>query len=127
MAAVQGGEAQPTLAPAAFAAGEFNRTPVIIGNTRREVRVFVYEGSDLAKQPVTAPSFEAAVRKQQGANADRVLKAYPLTSAPGVVLAEMGTDSRFACNAAPVVADLSKWTPTLATSSEMRRRRRAPT
>jgi len=111
---VQGGEAQPTLAPAAFAAGEFNRTPVIIGNTRHEVRAFVYEGGDLSKQPVTAPSFEAAVRKQQGANADRVLEAYPLTSAPGAVLAAVGTDSGFACNAAPVVADLAKWTPTFA-------------
>ena len=88
--------------------------PVIIGNTRHEVRAFVYEGNDLTKQPVTAASFEAAVRKQQGANADRVLEAYPLTSAPGVVLAAVGTDSGFACNAVPVVADLTKWVPTFA-------------
>jgi para-nitrobenzyl esterase len=111
---VQGGEAQPMLAPAAFAAGEFNRVPVIIGNTRHEVRAFVYEGNDLTKQPVTAASFEAAMRKQQGANADRVLEAYPLTSAPGVALAAVGTDSGFACNAVPVVADLAKWVPTFA-------------
>jgi para-nitrobenzyl esterase len=110
----QGGEAQPTLAPAAFAAGEFNRVPVIIGNTRHEVRAFVYEGNDLTKQPVTAAFFEAAVRKQQGANADRVLEAYPLTSAPGAALAAVGTDAAFACNAVPVVTDLAKWTPTFA-------------
>ena len=47
---VQGGEAQPMLPPAAFA-GEFNRVPVIIGNTRHEVRASVYEGNDLTKQP----------------------------------------------------------------------------
>jgi hypothetical protein len=41
-------------------------------------------------------------------------EAYPLTSAPGAVLAAVGTDSGFACNAAPVVADLAKWTPTFA-------------
>jgi para-nitrobenzyl esterase len=111
---VQGGGAQPMLAPAAFAAGEFNRVPVIIGNTRHEVRAFVYEGNDLTKQPVTPVSFEAAVRKQQGANADRVLEAYPLTSAAGVSLAAIGTDSGFACNAVPVVADLTKWVPTFA-------------
>jgi para-nitrobenzyl esterase len=111
---VQGGEAQPALAPAAFARGEFNRTPVIIGNTRHEVRAFIYEGNDLTRQPVTAPIFEAQVRRQQGANADRVLEAYSLTSAPGAVLAAVGTDSGFACNAAPVVADLAKWTPTFA-------------
>jgi para-nitrobenzyl esterase len=111
---VQGGEAQPTLAPAAFAAGEFNRTPVIIGNTHHEVRAFVYEGNDLTKQPVTAASFVEAVRKQQGANADRVLEAYPLTSAPGVVLAAVGTDSGFACNAVSVITDLAKWAPTFA-------------
>ena len=87
---------------------------MIIGNTRHEVRAFVYEGNDLTKQPVTAASFEVAVRKQQGANADRVLEAYPLTSAPGVVLAAVGTDSGFACNAVPVIADLTKWAPTFA-------------
>jgi para-nitrobenzyl esterase len=113
---VQGGAAQPTLAPAAFVAGDFNRAPVIIGNTRHETRAFVYEGNDLVKQPVTAASFEAAVRKEQGANADRVLAAYPpaSASAPGATLAAVGTDSRFACNAVPVIAALAKWTPVYA-------------
>ena len=65
----QGGEAPSRqLAPAAFATGEFNRTPVIIGNTRHEARAFVYEGNDLTRQPVTAPIFETQVRRQQGAN-----------------------------------------------------------
>jgi len=113
---VQGGSAQPTLAPAAFAAGEFNRTPVIIGNTRHETRAFVYEGDDLIKQPATAASFEAAVRKMQAANADRVLAEYPLSAAPapGAALAAVETDSGFACNAVPVVAALSQWAPTYA-------------
>jgi para-nitrobenzyl esterase len=77
---VQGGAAQPKIAPEAFAAGEFNRVPVIIGNTRHETRAFVYEGNDLVRQPVTAASFEAAVRKQFGDNSDRVLEAYPLAA-----------------------------------------------
>ncbi len=113
---VQGGAAQPTLAPAAFAAGDFNRVPVMIGNTRHETRAFVYEGNDLVKQPVTAAAFEAAVRKAQGPNADRVLAQYPLSAepAPGAALAAVETDSGFACNAVPVVAALAKWTPTYA-------------
>jgi para-nitrobenzyl esterase len=112
----QGGVAQPTLALAAFAAGDFNRTPVIIGNTRHETRAFVYEGNDLVKQPVTAAFFEAAVRKEQGANAERVLAAYPLASgsAPGATLAAVETDAHFACNAVPVIAALAKWAPVYA-------------
>ena len=47
-------------------------------------------------------------------NADRVLETYLLASAPGVVLAAVGTDSGFACNAVPVVADLTKWATTFA-------------
>ena len=54
------------------------------------------------------------MRKQQGANADRVLEAYPRTSAPGVALAAVGTDFGFACKPVPVVADLTKWVPTFA-------------
>jgi para-nitrobenzyl esterase len=111
---VQGGAAQPNLPPAAFEAGDFNQVPVIIGNTRHETRAFVYEGNDLTKQPVTAQSFEAAVRKDQGANADRVLEAYPLAAAPGAMLAAVQTDSGFACNSVPVIAALAKWTPTYA-------------
>ena len=102
MAPVQGGAAQPALAPAAFASGEFNRVPVIIGNTRHEARAFVYEGNDLIKQPVTAASVEAAIRKQQGANADRVLEIYPLDIGARRRPRRRGTDAGFACNAVPV-------------------------
>ena len=61
---VQGGAAQPALAPAAFASGEFNRVPVISGNTRHEARAFVYEANDLVSQPVTAEAAEAAIQNQ---------------------------------------------------------------
>ena len=71
---VQGGAAEPTIASTAFAAGDFNRIPVIIGNTRHETRAFVYEGNDLIRQPVTAASFEAAIRKKYGDDATRVLE-----------------------------------------------------
>ena len=68
------------------------------------------------KQPVTAASFEAAVRKRQADSADRVLAEYPLSAAPapGAALAAVQTDSGFACNAVPVLAALSQWAPTYA-------------
>ncbi len=113
---VQGGAAQPVLAPAAFASGAFNRVPVIIGNTRHETRAFVYEANDLLRQPLSAARYETAVRKQYGDKADRVLAAYPVTAepAPGAALAAVQTDAGFACNAAPVIDGLSKWVPTYA-------------
>jgi para-nitrobenzyl esterase len=113
---VQGGAAQPMLAPAAFESGVFNRVPVIIGNTRHETRAFVYEGNDLIRQPLSSAGFEAAVRKRFGDKADRVLAAYPVVAeaAPGAVLAAVQTDAGFACNATPVIDALSKWVATYA-------------
>jgi para-nitrobenzyl esterase len=109
---VQGGATQPMLAPAAFAAGEFNRVPVIVGNTRHEARAFVYEGNDLVRQPVTPESAEAAIRNQYGDKAGRVLETYPVASEPGVALASARTDAGFACNSLPVIAALNRWVPT---------------
>ena len=93
---VQGGEAQPTLAPAAFATGEFNRTPVIIGNTRHEVRAFVYEGNDLTRQPVYAPILRGAGAQAAGPPMQTV--CWRPIPPPGVkerCLSAVGTDSGF--------------------------------
>jgi para-nitrobenzyl esterase len=109
---VQGGAAQPMLAPVAFASGEFNRVPVIVGNTRHEARAFVYEANDLVRQPVTPELAEATIRNQYGDDADRVLETYPVASEPGVALASARTDSGFACNSLPVIAALARWAPT---------------
>jgi para-nitrobenzyl esterase len=109
---VQGGAAQPMLAPVAFASGEFNRVPVIVGNTRHEARAFVYEANDLVRQPVTPELAEATIRNQYGDDADRVLEPYPVASEPGVALASARTDSGFACNSLPVIAALARRAPT---------------
>jgi para-nitrobenzyl esterase len=111
-----GGSAQPLLPVEAFASGQFNRVPFIVGNTRHETRAFVYEGNDLIRQPLTAPGYEAAIRSGYGTNADRVLAEYPVGryAAPGVALAAAQTDQRFACSSVPVTDGLSKWVPTFA-------------
>ena len=113
---VQGGAAQPTMAPAAFESGDFNRVPVIIGNTRHETRAFVYEGNDLIRQPLSSAGYEAAIRKQFGDRADRVLATYPVAAgaAPGAVLAAVRTDAGFACNGTRVIDALSKRVATYA-------------
>jgi hypothetical protein len=73
-----------------------------------------------ARVPINGSWYKsfAAVRRRCASsrepNADRVLETYLLASAPGVVLAAVETDSGFACNAVPVVADLTKWATTFA-------------
>lgn len=111
---VTGGAAQPVPVLDAFRSGKFNRVPVLVGNVRHETRVFVYEGNDMIRQPLTADGYQSAVRSQQGDKADRVLAEYPVSAypAPGVALAAVQTDSRFACGSVPVEAALSNWVPT---------------
>jgi para-nitrobenzyl esterase len=110
-----GGTNQPLAAADAFAAGRFNRVPVIVGNTRHENRAFDYEANDLVRQPVTAQGYEAAIRSSFGANAERVLAAYPVTRYPNPdeALAAVHTDQRV-CPMLPLVSSLSAWVPTYA-------------
>jgi para-nitrobenzyl esterase len=111
---VVGGEAQPVPVLDAFHSGKFNRVPVLVGNVRHETRVFVYEGNDMIRQPVTPETYVSNVRTMEGDKADRVLNEYPLSAypAPGVALAAVQTDSRFACGSVPVEDALSAWVPT---------------
>jgi para-nitrobenzyl esterase len=111
---VVGGAAQPVPVLDAFKSGKFNRVPVLVGNVRHETRVFVYEGNDLIRQPLTADGYQSAVRTQRGDKADRVLAEYPVDAypTPGVALAATQTDSRFACSSVPVAQALSQWVPT---------------
>lgn len=113
--AVSGGGDLPLAPQEAFASGRFNRVPVVFGNTRNESRAFVYEENDLVRQPVTPTSFRAQVRAEYGDDADRLLKAYPLSAyrSPGLALAAIGTDDRV-CGALPSVVAMARWTRTFA-------------
>jgi para-nitrobenzyl esterase len=105
-----GGASQPLAPLDAYRSGAFNQVPVILGNTRHEVRAFVYEGNDLVQQPLTAEGYVAAIQSSFGANAGKVLAEYPLSaySAPGIALAAVQTDQGFACPTLPIVAALSQ-------------------
>lgn len=110
---VAGGSDLPLSPADAFAAGKFNRVPVIFGNTRNEAQAFVYEGNDLVRQPVTAETYESQIRAAYRARADAVLTEYPVDEyvTPGVARAKVQTDERV-CGSVPLSRSLSKWTPT---------------
>ncbi|MCT7376674.1 carboxylesterase/lipase family protein [Chelativorans salis] len=111
-----GGYALPKPPLEAFRSGEFNRVPVIIGNTRNETRVFIYEGNDLQKQPVTLEKYESTVRERMGDKADAVLAAYKesAATAPGMAQGDFDTDQRYICGTHKAVDALGEWTPTFA-------------
>ncbi|WP_163269482.1 carboxylesterase/lipase family protein [Chelativorans alearense] len=111
-----GGYALPKPPLEAFRSGEFNRVPVIIGNTRNETRVFIYEGNDLQKQPVTRAKYESTVRERMGDKAEVVLAAYKEAeeTAPGMALGDFDTDQRYICGTHKAIDALGKWTPTYA-------------
>jgi para-nitrobenzyl esterase len=113
---VHGGYAQPLAATKAFETGDFNRVPTIIGNTRNETRVFIYEANDLLDQPVDRAQYEEAVRSRMGDKANAVLSIYASTAekSPGLALGDFDTAQRYVCPTSQAVEALAKWTPTYA-------------
>jgi para-nitrobenzyl esterase len=113
---VHGGSVLPLPAAKAFETGEFNRVPIIIGNTQSETRVFVYEANDLVDQPVDKAQYEETVRSRMGAKADAVLAAYASDAekSPGLALGNFDADQRYMCPTSQAIEALAKWTPTFA-------------
>ncbi|WP_172328908.1 carboxylesterase/lipase family protein [Mangrovicoccus sp. HB161399] len=107
-----GGNGLPGVMDDLFAAGEFNRVPVIIGNTRNERRAFTYEANDLMIQPVTMAKFEAYVRDGYPDRADTVLERYSddAQRAPGLALANLASDERM-CTTTGTMQALSMHVP----------------
>jgi carboxylesterase type B len=54
----------PQQAPAAFASGDFNKVPVMIGTTQDEGAAFIYLQYDWMSQPVTAEGYEPRSRRR---------------------------------------------------------------
>lgn len=104
----------PVSPEAAFATGDFNMVPVLIGGTANEDRAFVYEGNDLVNQPVTAAGYASTVQTTYGSNASAVLAQYPLAdyANPGTALATVQTDARHACPELANAASLAAHAPT---------------
>ena len=111
-------EVLPESLGAAFAAGAFNRVPIINGTNHDEWRLFVALDT-LEGSPVTASNYQSMISATLGvpAAAAAVIAAeYPLSaySSPSVALGAVGTDAIFACPALTIDQSVSRYVPTFA-------------
>ena len=111
-------EVLPQALGAAFAAGDFNRVPIINGTNRDEWRLFVAL-SELEGNPVTASNYRSMISSTLGvpASAAAIIAAeYPLTAFPGpsIALGAVGTDAIFACPALTIDQSVSRFVPAFA-------------
>jgi para-nitrobenzyl esterase len=102
----------------AFAAGTFNRVPVIAGTNHDEWNIFVAEQYDATGNPIlTEPEYDAATIALWGPALGELILAipvYPYVPPGGQVLGEDGTDGIFACSARNGDQLLSNFTTTYA-------------
>lgn len=100
----------------AFAAGTFNRVPVIAGTNHDEWNIFVAEQYDATGNPIlTEPEYDAATLALWGPVLGPVAElVYPYVAPGGQVLGEDGTDGIFACSARNGDQLLSNFTTTYA-------------
>ena len=111
-------EVLPQTLGTAFAAGTFNRVPIMNGTNRDEWRLFVAL-SALTGNPVTASNYQSMISATLGvpaAVAGIIAARYPLTSfaSPSVALGAIGTDAIFACPALTVDRSVSRFVPVFA-------------
>jgi len=121
-------EVLPQTLKAAFATGDFNRVPLIIGTNHDEWRLFVGL-SELEGNPVTAANYQSQISATLGvpAAAAAVIAAkYPLSAflSPSTALGAVGTDAIFACPALTSMSPSRTLCRPLPTSSTTRTRRR---
>jgi para-nitrobenzyl esterase len=100
----------------AFAAGSFNRVPVIAGTNHDEWRIFVAEQYDANGNPIlTLAEYNAATLALWGPLLAPIAEiVYPYVAPGGQVLGDDGTDGIFACSARNGDQLLSNFTTTYA-------------
>ena len=108
-----GSTAFPLDPAVAVQSGRINRVPVISGQVHDERTLFAFQNNDYVGKPVTASGYEATMRSRYGANADKVLAAYPVSAypSPSAGLAAVDTDS-LAYGRLTYERQLSQYTPT---------------
>ena len=110
------GKVLPTTFAAAFASGNFDHVPIVIGTNKDEWALFV-AGAELAtKQPLTADQYVPAIASTilvPLATAQSLTVAYPLSAyaTPSNALSALGTDAIFACNALGIARTIGSSTP----------------
>ena len=106
------GDAAFPLDPAvAVQSGRINRVPLISGQVENERSLFVFQLNDYAGKPVTPAGYEATIRAAYGADADKVLAAYPLSAfpSPSAALARVQSDAA-TYGRLEVQRQLAQWT-----------------
>jgi para-nitrobenzyl esterase len=111
-------EVLPQSLGTAFAAGKFNRVPIVNGTNRDEWRLFVAT-SELEGNPVTAANYQGMISSTLGvpaAAAAVIATEYPLSAfaSPSLALGAVGTDAIFACPALTIDQSVSRFVPTFA-------------
>jgi para-nitrobenzyl esterase len=102
---VYGDAAVPEAPPAAFLHGRFVRTPVIIGSTADEGRLFATEVHDQDR-------YDRETVWMYGDDGPAVLARYPVNDgAFGLTMARSFTDQKFACPAHALRRVLAAWVP----------------
>jgi para-nitrobenzyl esterase len=102
----------PTDPAQAVATGSFNRVPVVYGQTENEQSLFTFAFNDFGGNPITPARYASMIQSAYGANADKVLAAYPLSaySSPsdawGHLQSDVGTYGRLKTE-----RQLAQWTP----------------
>ena len=98
----------------AFAAGDFNRVPVIIGTNKDEGTYFISVAALAAGRAPTPADYVNTIEVNFGTAASAIEAAYPLAdyASPGQALATIETDSFFACPTEAVQASMARYVPT---------------
>ncbi len=100
---------------AAFAAGPFNKVPVIAGSNKDEGTFFITVAANAAGRAPTASDYAKTIALYFGAGAAAIEAAYPLSSYgsnAGSALSAIETDSFFACPTDNVRTLISKYAGT---------------
>ena len=89
----------PRQPSAAFAAGQFNHVPAIIGTNANEGTYFLAVATRIAGRALTAADYDGTIRANYPAAIAQIEAAYPLSAyaTPADALAAVETDSFFAC------------------------------
>ena len=106
LAATWGVNTGPAVLPispaAAWAKGQINRVPVLVGTTHDEYRFRTFVNVDLlGGGPLTPASYAARVQQEDPGSADAILAKYPASAypSPDLAYATEKTDSLYSCPA----------------------------
>jgi para-nitrobenzyl esterase len=113
---VVGGPLLPLDPTQALKTGRFTRVPVIQGINHDEYQLIVAGTELFTGHVLTADEYRALTRAEFGADADKVLAAYPLSNYAGAAqaLAAVKTDHEYAYGATLTSTLLSRYVPTYA-------------